>query len=396
MTPPKEGLETRIDVVRAKAATPGYARHVDPEDVDVAAWNHVGDPIAEALVGHMREHKLMGGDLLATARRLRAERLEVAEAFFADVEFVPAWADFDAMRAGAAMGLRHPIGMMMGLHGGLPFTYVDTATARVMASTGRVTRGGRDFQRRFWETASGFVGALDVDGMKPHGPRWEEWVRIRLLHTMIRLGILRSGRWDACASAPINQTATAVGAHIFGTYRVKIIEYFGGRVAPDEAAGFALMWRWIARIEGANTELLGTTEADQLCLAMRISELLYHPTEESRGATDALVDGVTAMKSVFPVSRRVHVAVIRALLADDMVQVFPGRDLPADLGLDRDHRAELIAGAVVGVDRGLTRLIASLPIGTAQRQQSFDRLITSKLGHRRPTYRATPVRGDRG
>ncbi|GAB2980273.1 hypothetical protein [Nocardioides montaniterrae] len=390
-TPSYTDLAERIEAVRERAATPGCTAHRPPEQVDVEAWDHVGDPLAEALIGRLRDRKLMGGDILATTRRLRREGDPIAEAFLADVEHLPEWADFDAMRPGASFGLRHPLGMVLSLHGALPFTYVDGGTARVMASTGRMTKPGADFRRRFWESASGFVGALDVDAMRPGGPRWEEWVRIRLLHTQIRLGILRSGRWDTSVSMPISQAATAVGGHIFGAYRIKLMEHFGARPTPDEAAGFKLMWRWIARIEGASAELLGTTDAEQLQLATRISDHLYRPTEDSRVATAAMIDGLATMKRIFPVSRRVHASLVRDLLSEDMVQTLPGRDVPAALGLEELPRADRAAATVTWVDRGLTRLVAAMPGDDETRLRAFNGFLARQLGPVAPTYRATRI-----
>jgi ER-bound oxygenase mpaB/B'/Rubber oxygenase, catalytic domain len=391
-----EQLAARIAVASSKASQPGYAGHLDPDQVDVEAWNFVGDPIAEALVSHLRSRKLMGGDTLKTVRDLRATGVAEAEAFLADVETVPGWADFEAMRAGADMALRYPIGMLMGFHGGFPFTYVDAATARVMASTGRMTNAGADFRRRYWETISGFIGALDVDGMKPGGPRWEEWVRIRLLHTSIRMGILRSGRWDETESTPISQAATASGAHIFGPYRLNVIKRFGGRISPAEAEGFTLMWRWIARIEGANSELLGTSSDEQLRLAQRIHQHLYDPSEDSRIATDAMIEGLARMKSVYLAPKGIHAEFARILLTEDMVQTLPGRDLAADLGLHSGRPARCAVAILVRGHRLLSRLIAALPISARRRELLFREWLGSGLQRRPPTYQATPVVGDQG
>lgn len=216
-------MTARIARVTALARTPGHVSGTAPDAVDIEAWGHVGDPLAEDLISEMRERKLMGGDLFLSARSLETSGLPAAVAFFADVESVPEWADFDLMKSGARMGNRNPLGMLLGFHGGLAFTYIDPATATVMGSTGRLTDPGMVFRRRYWETARGFMGALDVDGMRPGGASWEHWVRIRLMHTMIRLGIERGGRWDYTEGAPISQLATASCAHIFGTYRVEII-----------------------------------------------------------------------------------------------------------------------------------------------------------------------------
>lgn len=388
-------LADRIRLAHDKAATPAFTATVDPERVDVEAWDHVGDPLCEELLTELRDRKLMGGDVLANARRLRVAGVAAADAFLADVESTPAWVDFDAMRAGARFGLRHPIGMMLGIHGALPLTYADGATARVMASTSRMLRP-EAVERRFWETATGFIGALDVEGMKPGGQRWEQWVRIRLLHSSIRMGILRSGRWDTGRSMPISQAATAAGAHLFGTYRLNVMRHFGGRPTELEAHGFELMWRWIARIEGASTELLGTTPVEQLRLVQRIGAHLYRPTADSQTATTALVDGLARMKSVFPFSRRVHAGIARRLLAEDLTQIFAGHELADDLGLTADRRTDLVAAAATRVLRGLDRAIAAIPSTPESDLRQYDALLKAKLNRRPATYEPTPVAGDPG
>ncbi|MBO0853542.1 MAG: DUF2236 domain-containing protein [Nocardia sp.] len=386
----------RIETVRRKAATPAYSHPLAPDLVDVQAWNHVGDPITESLIGYLRQHKLMGGDVLATARRLRAAGVEEAEAFFTDVEWTPDWVDFEAMRPGAAMGARCAVGLALGTHGALPLTYVDPATARVMNSTGRMVRLGGDLRRRIWETAAGFVGALDVDGMRPGGAKWEQWVRIRLLHTSIRMGILRAGRWDTSTGMPIGQPPTAAGAHIFGRYRVNINRYVGGRVNDEEAASFDLMWRWIARLQGANVELLGRDDSEQFRLACRIGEALYAPNAESRAVTAAWIDGLATMKSMFPMSRRAHSGVVRALLAPELTEILPGRDTAAALGLAPERRTDLLAAAVIKVGRGLSHLLDALPATPDLDRAMTQRIVNRGLHHRAPTFRPSPVAGDRG
>ncbi|HSX65912.1 oxygenase MpaB family protein [Nocardioides sp.] len=390
-------LRERIAIATAKAATPGYDVWIDPAEVDVEAWNHVGDPLCEALIAEMRERKKMSGNLYERARELQAEGSKAAEAFFADMEYVPAWADFEQMRLGAAMAARNPIGMVMGLHGGLPFTYVDPATARVMSSTARLAREGADFRRRFWETATGFVGALDVDGMKPGGERWQQWVRIRMLHTMIRMGILRSGRWDL-DGMPISQDATAAFTHISGPYRVAIIRYFGGHVTQEEEDSFALMWRWISRLEGANTELLGTTHAEQLHISERIHQYLYAPDEHSRAVTATMIDGLAGMKA-FRLPRRVHAAIVRQVMSEQMLQTLPGRDVQKDLGLTPDRPAELaLAAATLGL-KGANQVLRIPPVRRlAERrgQQLVNHAVERGLDGISADYHATPVAGDRG
>lgn len=84
-TAPAPDLIARADQLRALASEPGAEVYLDPELIDVEAWNLVGDPLCEALLGHMREHRLMGGGRpLRHRRRLEAERRGELMAYVAE------------------------------------------------------------------------------------------------------------------------------------------------------------------------------------------------------------------------------------------------------------------------------------------------------------------------
>ncbi|MEO6885498.1 MAG: DUF2236 domain-containing protein [Jatrophihabitantaceae bacterium] len=392
-------LAERVAAVTATAAISAYTVTKPVDEVDVEAWNYVGDPLCEALVTELRDRKMMGGgNLYAQARALQALGSGAADAFFADVEHVPEWAEFEAMRAGARMAKRNILGFLFAMHGSLAFTYVDPATAAVMNSTGRLSGANPDFTRRFWETATGFIGALDVDGMRPGGDKWEQWVRIRLLHTTIRLGIVRSGRWDLAAGMPISQIATGSGAHIFGRYRVNLTRALGGHATAEELDSFSLMWRWIARIEGTNAELLGADLDEQLALAQRISLHLYQPDHNSRELTSAMLDGLNQMR-LFPLTRRLHGAVLRRVMAPDRLETFPDIDVPTGLGVVADPAADRIVALAVSASRighHVLRLPVLSTIAEAAGARVLDAALARGLHGRAATFRQTSVAGDSG
>ena len=377
------------------AATPGVEQYLAPDDIDYESWNHVGDPLCERLIGVMRERKLMGGDIYANARELQRQGAPEAIAFFADVETVPSWFDLESMRVGARAGRRNPLGMMFGIHGALPMTYLDPSTAEVMGSTGRLANGG-DFRRRFWETATGFIGALDVDGMLPGGEHWIMWVRIRFMHTMIRMGIDRGGRWPRYETGtPISQLATAGGTYIFGQYRVNILEYFGGKVSQEERDGFALMWRWVSRIEGANNQLLGRDHAEEMEIQLRIHDTLFGRNEKTKPLMQDLVEG-TASMAVFARSQRFNHAVARQVLRPSMVATVHGNDPRVELGLEPRPVAETMVRLGAGALRGVGA-VTRLPGIRGLAERGGHRLLVASLERGldgvRADYRGAAVAG---
>lgn len=395
MTAGAPALAERVAAAEALARTPGAEVYLDPADVDYEAWNHIGDPLCEDLLGVMRERKLMGGDIYANARALEADGVAEAVAFFADAEAIPSWLDLDALRAGASMGKRHPVGLLVGVHSALPYTYIDPATVEVMGATGRLARGG-DFGRRYWETATGFIGALDVDGMMPGGERWIQWVRIRFLHTMIRTGIRRGGRWTlGDQGTPVSMLATAASDFIFGQHRVRIIEYMGGVVTREEREGFSLMWRWISRIEGANNQLLGRTHSEDFELMSRSHQFLYRRTDGAARMTGDVVTGTAGMRT-FGRSRRLNRALMRQLLGPALTETLPGYDVRGDLGLEPDPLAELAVKAGAGLLRLLNQLTRLKPVrrlADRRGQEFLDYVVGRGLDGVRATYRGTPVAG---
>ena len=388
-------MEERVSTLKALARMPAAEIYLDTNDVDYEAWNHVGDPLAEDLIELMRAQKLMQGDIYATARKLQVDGVPEAVEFFRDVETLPSWFDIESLRIGASMGRRNPLGMTIGFLSALPFTYIDPATAEVMYATGRLARGG-DYRRRSVETAAGFVGALDVDGMLPGGDRWILWVRIRLLHTMIRLGIHRSNRWSRQdKGTPISQLATAACTYIFGQHRVNVIEFAGGVVSPEEREGFSLMWRWVSRLQGANCQLLGRTHAEEFELQSRQHGYLYESTSEGAELTEAVIAGSTAMGQ-FGGLRSINQAVARHLLAPNMTKTLPDKDLRECLGIAPVPLAEAavrLVSLLLKVPNQLTRLKFVRSYFDKNGQRLMDEVIERGLAGIKADYRGTPVSG---
>ncbi|MGN6160734.1 MAG: hypothetical protein ACTHOG_03420 [Marmoricola sp.] len=355
----------RLAAVPARSAAPART----PEEV--AIWDHVGDPLAEALVSQIRSKRLTRMDPLVAARTLAAEGNEAATNFLADVEYVPTWARFEDMYAGAGLGNRSPIGTAVAVHGALPATYIDPNGADLLVMTGRLGAGG-DYPRRMWESFTGFIGGYDVDGMRPGGKEWERWVRIRIMHTRVRMGVLSSGKWPRDGRPiPISALGAVGGAYVFGIYRANLCRLFS-RASDEEISSYALMWRWIARILGAPPELLADDDLCQLRIDLLTMRTLYAPNENAATLTASALEGLTQMLPFALLPRPVHEAVGRYTLTPDCI--FPPYLLrlvaksgdPELVELVRGLRADSSAIAdAFGIPRRpvLTRAVAAVALG---------------------------------
>jgi hypothetical protein len=326
---PTSGLA--VSDYRALAAQAARRVRVDATTVELEPWLYVGDPLAEQAVRELQARRRIRRNLVVEIRRLALDGNEPCQEFLRDVETPPAWADFDAMRAGGALGKRNPLPLILGMHGTLPMTYADGYASPVLVRTARLAN---DLPRRLFETATLFLGALDSDEMRPGRREWERCVRIRLMHTMVRLKILDSGDWDHSFCVPINQLSTGAGPYIFGVHRVRMLRSFGAPVSDQEAESFELMWRYVTRVMGCVPELIGHTPDDQRILSARIMRILYRPNSDSRVLTRALHEGLPNVPQLPPFPRSVHEALSRRVLAPELLPELEA-NVADDLGVPR-------------------------------------------------------------
>ena len=319
MTDSSSQMTELVEQATALAGIPARPPSASPALRDPAVWDLVGDPIAEAFLDDVRAHRMTRLDVVDAAYVLRDQGVASATDFLADVEAVPSWVDFDAMRPGARMGARNVLGFALGLDAGLPLTYIDGQVATTFELTGRLSEHG-DYGRRVWETATGFVAALDVDQMRPGGDEWARWVRIRVMHTRVRVGLLQSGKWDLdSGSVPISAAGTAGGIFITGTYRARICQAFG-YASEAEVDSWTMMWQWIARILGAPPELIATSPQGQAAIDVATGRHLFRPNDVSRRLMQANLDGLSQMRPFSLLPRGLHAALAHYLLDERWLQ----------------------------------------------------------------------------
>ena len=276
-------------------------------------WLDVGDPLAEAVVTILRSYRGALADPLPTIRRLTAEGDSTCEAFLREVETPPDWADFDRMRLGGNMAYRYfPLYLVAMTHGGLLTTFCSADAAYVPTRTNRLEH---NVVRRMYESSEMFFGVLDADELRPGSIMWTVCVRVRLLHSMVRLNLLRAEAWPL-PGKPINAVHTAAGPLFFGSMILDRLRLLGATITDDEADGYYLIWRYVTRLLGVPPELLGNTATEQRAIDERILPLAFDPDDNSRRLATALIIGLTNMPGAERLPCQVHEVLARRMLGE--------------------------------------------------------------------------------
>lgn len=283
-------------------------------DMPLSPWLDVGDPLAEAVVTTLRELREPLADPLPRIRRLAAEGDTACREFLRDIDIPPEWADFTRMRMGGTMAHRHfPQYLIAVGHGALFTTFCSPDAAYILTRTHRLER---NVIRRLYESAELFFGVLDTDALHPGGSAWKTVVRVRLMHTMVRLQLMRADAWPL-EGKPINALQTAAGPLFFGAMMLDRLRSLGAAIDPDEYDGFYLIWRYVTRLLGVPRELLGDTAPEQAALDARILPFTFDPDDNSRRLARVALTGLSGMRGLRILPRPAHETLTRYMLGEE-------------------------------------------------------------------------------
>jgi hypothetical protein len=224
-------------------------------DDDIVALNFVGDPLSEDFLLAAKAAGLGGEDDFAALRALREAGDPAAEAFWRTITHVPSFLDFAEMRPVASFNRRHFFAGPYFVAGALPFTYADPNVAHVLDFGGGLKRNGGQV-KRFRETLRGVTSVNDVDALRPEGSAWEQWVRIRLIHSRVRMGISRTGEWDYRVGTPVSALRIAGGSYVFASFVPQVYLSVGASASSAELVAMTRVWQWITYLLGGPLEFL--------------------------------------------------------------------------------------------------------------------------------------------
>lgn len=181
--------------------SPGGVAVTDYELDLVRAYTMLGDIVADAYASLMRTipfRRLI--DMLQQACTHGVESVPDAPpelvAFIRDMERIPDWVDMDLVREGARLDLNATANAIpFAIRGAFIATFLNKYSALPMALTG--TLSNETAARRVRETAHFFSCTVLPGALDRYGEGFKAAAMVRLMHSMVRVNVMRSGRWDA-------------------------------------------------------------------------------------------------------------------------------------------------------------------------------------------------------
>ncbi|MEU6198532.1 oxygenase MpaB family protein [Streptomyces sp. NPDC047061] len=200
--------------------------------------------------------------------------------FFAVVDEVPDWVDFELVERGAGVLWRMGrVSTDVLLNLSLIGSYRYGGPADLLALTGALTSSKA--MRRLGETETWTHAVAGAGGMRRDGQGFKLTVHVRLIHALMNDRYEHNGRWDTKRwGLPINQTDQASTLGLFNSILLMGTRFLGWRVSAEDAAAFMHLWKYVGWLLGINEDWLFDTEREQ-------NAFNYHVLITQSGQTDA-------------------------------------------------------------------------------------------------------------
>lgn len=237
----------------------------NPELVErIRNYTMMGDKVADAYASLIPEYGFRAlVTLLEQACDQGIESVENAPTelvtFIKAMEATPAWVDMNMVEEGAKHE-RIPLGTIspFAIRGAFIATFMNKYTALPMTMTG--TLSDQQSVRRVFETASFFTATAMPRAMERFNPGFKAAAKVRLMHSMVRFNIMRTGTWDvATYGIPIPQV-DQMPAGLIGIFLLSYKLLAQGRTdfTPAERTRVE-MARYRCFLLGLPEDLLGET-----------------------------------------------------------------------------------------------------------------------------------------
>ncbi|MET9498396.1 oxygenase MpaB family protein [Streptomyces sp. NPDC006552] len=297
------------------------------------------DEIAAALARALRRTETADPDKV-TMRQFRRALADGIEAvpdppralrdFFAAVDPVPDWVDFDLIAEGGRVARRfgrNAADVMLPL--ALIGSYRFDGPPRLLVETGGLL--GDSALRRIAETQKWAAAVTAPDALRRTGEGFRLTVHVRLMHALVNDRFEHNGRWDTGRwGLPVNQADLASTLGLFNAVQLLGVRLLGVRVSRAESRALMHLWKYVGHLMGVDSDWLSDREARQHRLNYHLLLTQSYGGPAGPSLAGALVEAQRQLH--FRHFARVRRAYARARLLS-MLRYFLGRRGLRDLGL---------------------------------------------------------------
>jgi hypothetical protein len=246
----------------------------DPERVElIRNYTMMGDKVADAYAALIPEYGFR--TLVAMLEEACEKGVEAVPnaprelvTFIRAMEATPDWVNMDMVERGARQE-RIPLVTIspFAIRGAFIATFMNKYTALPMTMTG--TLSDAKSARRVFETASFFTATAMPGALQRFGRGFKAAAKVRLMHSMVRYNIMRTGHWDvATYGIPIPQV-DQMPAGLIGIFLLSFKLLAKGRTTFTAAERERVeMARYRCFLLGLPQELLGETPQQIVDLMM--------------------------------------------------------------------------------------------------------------------------------
>ncbi len=207
--------------------------------------------------------------------------------------------------------------------------YAAPAGNKPLAFSGRLTQKAA---RRLNETGRFLQAVVLPGGMHRFGDGFAITMKVRLMHTKVRLMLQDAPGWDMDRWAlPVNQHDQVATILLFSSVLIDGLRQCGMCMQPDEQEEYMALWRWVGHVIGVAPDLLPHSVDE----ARRMEQMIFltqgEPDEDSRGLAQALLAIPRKERSVQVNPRLVEMQIH---VRHGLCRAFVGKKLADALGVE--------------------------------------------------------------
>lgn len=286
----------------------------------------VGDPEADALIEELATLDPASEMQYINAAMDRDEDKlvgcpSILKDFFAGLDSVPNWVDFQSFIPGVRMFHRNSKIVLAAFVGGVLVEGFSTNISKSFFITGRVRDSG---VRRLKQNNRHMVEIFMPGGLLRDGDGWKLSVRVRLVHAKIRYLLKHSDDWDTESwGVPVSSAHVGYSITAFSARLLEHMKNLGAKFTEEERQSFLEIWRYSGLLMGIPETIL-FRDMDE---ALKIFKIGYccepDPDEDSISMANSLVNsaplvaGITDPKARRDLATYVY-SVSRALIGNEL------------------------------------------------------------------------------